>query len=506
MSLYCSIIGSVNAGKSSFCENIKKRSKILTQNITQDIIPHLYKYYNKEYVFLDTPGHDCFNEMRIQTVQMSHIVLMFVDINRFTESDSKYLDFLKEMKKPFILILNKSDSVQKKRINQHVDNFKLKLAEHGFNGEYFKRLNAQTIKTDIAIIPISSITKFGLDNIFKYLNEISKLIKIKQDKGYIIENRMFKSKGMLTQILVPIEMKIQQKILYIGNDLEIKQEEIGLLYDSKVNFKKSTNDMTCYIKLKNEPMPGTPIYLTDSKKKIESYLKKLKKNTDDINKDVNEEGIVIIAPTYTKLLAIRNYVSTLTIRNHPIKIKKFVLSNICLKKHLLINRTIKTDNEVDKMFNMIYDKVLFYGNMKETNEVIASENIYKLFQRYINYTENIFSKLINKFPNLYPPCLLEILDEHIYHKKNPIMFGVKVLKGKLYCNVQLQLPKKYLGTVVSIQQDNKPILFASENDRVCIKINSELSYMADMKYIKTFYTEEEKYATNKYKWLFNLTN
>ncbi len=501
MSLFCSIVGNVDSGKSTFCENIKKKSKKLEKNITQDIIPHLYNNYGKNIVFLDTPGHECFNEMRIQTVQMSHIVLFFIDVHSFNESDKKYLTFLKEIKKPFVVILNKCDTMDKKQIKYQIDYFKLKLSENGFNSEHFKR--NKNIKTDISIIPISALTKLGINNLFNYLEKIRNFIKFKNNKGYFIENRNFISKGLLTQAIISIPVKQYDVIHFIDNDLKLQTQSLDFIYDSKLKFVKNTDDMTCYYKLKQIPMPGTPFYFGDDSSKLEKFLKKLKKYTEDINANVSDQGIVIVAPTYTKLMAIKNYVNILKIRNKSVSVKKYILSNKILNKHLLINKCKQSENTIDNMYNQIYQKTLFFGKMKDTKDVFSSGNIYELFRKYINYAENIFNSITKQFPNLYAPCLMEILDEHIYHNKSPIILGVKIIKGKLHNNISIQTEKKFLGNIVSIQKDNKPIQIANENYSVCLKINSELKYESDMKFFKTFYTPDEKHIRQKYKWLFD---
>jgi len=509
MSLFCSIVGNVDSGKSTFCENIKTRSKALQKNITQDIIPHLHKHYGKNIVFLDTPGHDCFNEMRIQTVQMSHIVLFFVEVNKFKDVDIKYLNFIKDMKKPFVLIINKCDVIEKSQIRRQIDFFKLKLAENGINSESFKK--NKNIKTDVSIIPISAKSKFGLNNLFNYLAKISDLVKFKNNKGYFIENREFNSKGILVQSIISSPVNCNQFIHYITNNMEYKLEHISGIFDINLNFKKEINDMSCYLKLKNIPMPGTPFYISNSdegneKVKILKYLKKLKKNTEDINQvnSSNKQGIVIIAPTYTKLLAIKNFINLIKIKNKPIQVKKFILSNKILKKHLLINKIEQNNNnKIDNIFNQIYNITLFFGKHKTTPNVISNENIYNLFNKYTLYVQNIFDSIIKICPNLYPPCLLEVLDEHLYHNKNPIIIGVKVVKGVLHNNIQVKSndKNKLLGRIVSVEKNNKPIMIAKENDRVCLKIKSELSYNSDMKLLKTFYTPEEHHIFKKYSWL-----
>lgn len=501
MSLFCSIIGNVDCGKSTFCNNLKKHSNILQKNITQDIIPFIYKHYGTNIVLLDTPGHDCFEEMRIQTIQMSHIVLFFVEINNFGDVDIEYLKLIKELKKPFILIINKCDTIEKSQINHQIKYFKLKLAEQGFNSEHFKK--NKNIKTDVSIIPISAKSNLGVKNLLNYLAKIKEFIKFKNNKGYIIENREFKSKGTLTQILSNVINK-KQIIHYITSDMKYQNEELGLVFDENIKSKQNINNIG-YIKLKTLPMPGTPFYIENTnaeneETKIKKYIKKLQKNSENIT--TFDNGIVVIAPTYTKLLALQKYIKLIKIKEQPIQVKKFIISNKVQKKHLLLNKTMKTNNIIDDMHNEIYNTTLFFGN-DNTDNVLSSNNIYSLFNQYINYVHNIFDSIINLYPNLHKPCLLEILDEHIYHKKNPIIIGVNVKKGILYNNILIKSndTNKILGTVISIEKDSKPMTFANENDKICLKINSELSFNKMMTMFATYYSKEEKYIMKKYNWL-----
>ena len=59
------------------------------------------------------------------------------------------------------------------------------------------------------------------------------------------------------------------------------------------------------------------------------------------------------------------------------------------------------------------------------------------------------------------------------------MFGVKMIKGKLYKGTPIYCPDKniVLGKVVDIQKDKKPLPFADatdkEKNKVCIRIASD---------------------------------
>jgi translation initiation factor IF-2 len=77
------------------------------------------------------------------------------------------------------------------------------------------------------------------------------------------------------------------------------------------------------------------------------------------------------------------------------------------------------------------------------------------------------------------PCVLEILDQFIFNKKNPIIMGVKVLEGIAKPGTPLCVVKEdaagtrsvlTIGTIGSLELNNKPKESARNPDEVCVKI------------------------------------
>jgi hypothetical protein len=90
--------------------------------------------------------------------------------------------------------------------------------------------------------------------------------------------------------------------------------------------------------------------------------------------------------------------------------------------------------------------------------------------------------------------LLEILQNCIFNKKNPLVFGVEVVKGNLHIGTHLSDPSTntYIGKVVSIQNNHKDVEIGKKTSSVCIKVdnqeNPNIAYGRQFDYTNTLYS------------------
>jgi translation initiation factor IF-2 len=107
--------------------------------------------------------------------------------------------------------------------------------------------------------------------------------------------------------------------------------------------------------------------------------------------------------------------------------------------------------------------------------IINGNIIHNLINDYYRYIKSIDDSIKQMFPNLVNDYKLQILPKYIFLKKSPIMFGVKVLSGRLCSNTiisaQIDTKNIKLGTIISIQKNNTAIISATKDDEVCIKID-----------------------------------
>jgi translation initiation factor IF-2 len=122
------IMGHIDHGKTTLLDYIKKTRLQQKEvgGITQSIGAYQIKYNNSPITFIDTPGHEAFNNMRVQGANITDIIVIVVaaddGVNKQTVESIK---IAKQTKLPIIVFINKMDkpNINSENIlNQLTDN------------------------------------------------------------------------------------------------------------------------------------------------------------------------------------------------------------------------------------------------------------------------------------------------------------------------------------------------------------------------------------------------
>ena len=117
--------------------------------------------------------------------------------------------------------------------------------------------------------------------------------------------------------------------------------------------------------------------------------------------------------------------------------------------------------------------------MAEENHVriFTAEIIYHLFDQFSSYMNGLReARRAEAEAVAVFPCVLKILPQHIFNKKDPIVMGVEVVDGILKLGTPLTVPSTGfvdLGKVVSIENNHKEVQLAKKGMNVAIKITNE---------------------------------
>ena len=127
-------------------------------------------------------------------------------------------------------------------------------------------------------------------------------------------------------------------------------------------------------------------------------------------------------------------------------------------------------------------------------KVFTADIIYHLFDQFTAYMDKIVADRKRAAQSrAHFPVQLEILPQHIFMQKNPIVVGVRVVAGILKKNTPLCVVKErkqvgedrqdrdvlVIGHVASIEKNNAGVEEARKGDEVCVKIeqNMEQNYI-----------------------------
>ncbi|MEA3429657.1 MAG: translation initiation factor IF-2 [Nanoarchaeota archaeon] len=540
----CTVVGHVDHGKSSILDNIRGSAIIsaeagaITQAIGASIVPmnivkkicgDLLKSMNMDFsipgiLFIDTPGHAAFTNLRKRGGNLADIAVLVVDINEgFKPQTIEAIEILKSYKTPFVVAANKIDRTsgwqnKEGRVLQTINTqsasvitsietklYELvgKIHERGFESERFDRIESYT--KQIAIVPCSAKTGAGIPELLmvitglaqKYLEKCLKCNIQGPAEGIILEVKEDKGLGKtMDVILFDGTLKINDTIVIGGLNGAItgkvralfEPSPLAEMRDKKAKFKSVKEAIAATgVKISapgtEEAMAGMPIKSAESKD-IEKIKEEIQQEIDEVTIETDDMGIIIKADTLGSLEAL---ITLLKEKNIPIR--KATIGSIS-KKDI---RDAEANYEKEPLLSVI----LGFNILPDTNltipenvKIITNDVIYRLIEDYEKWKEQETKKQQTKeLDKLTLPCKFKIMEGYIFRQSSPAVVGVDILSGKIKTGTPIMnRDGKEITSLKSIQQDKdslseikagKQVAFSMDNVTVGRQINeNDILYAA----------------------------
>ncbi len=198
------ILGHVDHGKTSLLDYIRKTEVAageaggITQATSAFRVPVEVGGETKHVVFLDTPGHQAFTEMRSRGATMTDIVVLVIAADDGVMPQTvESISHAKAAEVPIVVALNKCDKPE--ATDAKINEIYGQLAEHG--------LNPVPWGGDIEVVKTSAVTGEGVDALLETLDLQGQLLELKADfggpaRGTVIEARMEEGRGAVANVLV----------------------------------------------------------------------------------------------------------------------------------------------------------------------------------------------------------------------------------------------------------------------------------------------------------------
>ncbi len=197
-----SIMGHVDHGKTTLLDSIRatKHKIVATEvgGITQSIgayTVYLDDNQDKKIVFLDTPGHEAFTEMRARGAQATDIAILVVAADDgIMPQTIEAINHAKAAEIPIIVAVNKCD-----KPDANPDKVLQQLTEHGLVPEAW---GGTTIT-----VKVSALQGTGIDELLEYILLVADVQDLKANpkaeaSGVVIEANLDKGKGPVATLLV----------------------------------------------------------------------------------------------------------------------------------------------------------------------------------------------------------------------------------------------------------------------------------------------------------------
>ena len=194
-----SIMGHVDHGKTTLLDSIRaSKHKIVSTEvggITQSIGAYTVHLNNKKIVFIDTPGHEAFTEMRARGAKSTDIAILVVAADDgIMPQTIEAISHARAAEVPIIVAINKID-----KPDANPDKIMQQLTEHGLVPEEWGG--------DTVCVKVSAIQGTGIDELLEYILLIAEVQDLKANpdalaSGVVIEANLDKGKGPVATLLI----------------------------------------------------------------------------------------------------------------------------------------------------------------------------------------------------------------------------------------------------------------------------------------------------------------
>lgn len=516
-----SVLGHVDHGKTTLLDYIRKsavaqrESGGITQHIGATEVPievvkticgDALKQWEVKIpglLFIDTPGHRAFVNLRSRGGSLADLAVLIVDVNDgFQPQTLESLSILKQFKTPFIVAANKIDRLgwkgenisfgasEKEQTAQGLQALEEKmweligdLSKNGFEADRFDRV--KDFRTKVAIIPVSAKNGLGVSDILmlitglsqRFLEEKLALHLKGEAKGTILEVKEEIGLGTTVDVILYDGTLSKGDTIILGglNDIIstkvralLKPKPLDEIRDPRHRFDHLDSvSAACGIKISapglESALAGAPIYMDtpENDEKIRDEIKKIRIHKEAL-------GVVMRADTLGTLEAL---VSEL---KNTVTIKKADVGEVG-KTDVMEALSVKKED--------FYLGVIFAFNSKITEEAhkVAEDNNVKIFQDDViyrltdDYSEWVeqekLKEMTRKREELAFPCKIKILPDYIFRKAKPAIVGVEVILGTLKPKYRMMTADgKRIGSIKSIKSKDEFLSQVKKGEQVAVSI------------------------------------
>lgn len=524
------VLGHVDHGKTTLLDYIRestvaaKEAGAITQHIGATSVPlktiksvcgDLANMLNIKLnipglLFIDTPGHEAFTNLRKRGGSIADIAVLIVDVNQGVQPQTKEaIEILKTFKVPFVIAANKIDMLTgwKSQSKVFVKNIKkqLKSTKKDFDNKFYTLLGqvsklgfncnlytkVDNYKKEIAVVPISAKTGEGVAELLALLAGLSqKFLKGQLEidekagaKGTILELKKERGMGTTADIILYDGMINEDDYLVVGSAGDMIETNVRALLEPAplaeirergTKFKRIKKvSAAAGIKVLapglDEAVPGAPVASASSKKRLKKVKDEMVCEIGELMVDTEKDGIVLKCDTLGSLEA-----CTKLLQDKGVPIKSACVGPISRRDVMQASGVAKTEplNAFVLGFNVdVQDSAEKLAKEKDI-PVITGAVVYKIIENLEDAIEKKKKAMeLKKLEGLTWPAKFKILHGYVFRQSNPAVFGVEVLAGKVRPGATIMTKDgKEIGEIKNVESEGEKLTAAPQGEKVALSV------------------------------------
>ncbi|XVF24628.1 hypothetical protein REPUB_Repub13aG0143600 [Reevesia pubescens] len=507
-------------------ENIRERTKDLKADAKLKV-PGL--------LVIDTPGHESFTNLRSRGSGLCDIAILVVDIMHGLEPQTiESLNLLKMRNTEFIVALNKVDRLYDWKVqrnapitvalkkqnrdvlaefNSRVTHVITQFKEQGLNTELYYK-NKEMGET-FSIVPTSAITGEGIPDLLLLLVQwtqktmVEKLTFSDEVQCTVLEVKVIEGLG------TTIDVVLVNGVLHEGDQIVVcglqgpivttiralltphpmKEIRVKGTYMQHKEIKAAQGIKIAAQGLEHA-IAGTGLYVVGPDDDLEDIKEAATEDMQSVMSRIDKsgEGVYVQASTLGSLEALLEFLKTPEVNIPvsgigigPVHKKDVMKASVMLEKKNEYATILAFDVKVTLEARELADEVGV--------RIFIADIIYHLFDQFKAYIDGLKEERKKEAADeAVFPCVLKILPNCIFNKKDPIVLGVDILEGIARVGTPICIPQREfidIGRIASIENNHKPVDAAKKGQKVAIKIVGSNPEEQQKMYGRHFELEDE---------------
>jgi len=523
------VLGHIDHGKTSLLDKMRgtgvqdREAAGITQHIGASFFPtetilsicgDLLKAVKTELtidglLFIDTPGHEAYLNLRRRGGAIADIAILVVDINEGPLTQSyESLKILLSGKTPFLIAANKLDKVPGWRKKEGMSLFEAikaqgmstqsevdrriyeivgALSSNKIQSERFDRV--EDFQKTVAIVPTSAKTGTGIPELLMVLSGLTQqymkerlAVSTGPAVGAVLEVREEIGLGItLDTIIYDGVLKKTDTVVIGGLDGVIVTKIRALLQPKPLDEIRDPKEKFTHVDIVHAAagvkivapdiegaVAGAPVYAVTNPEKLEEIKQKVADEVGSIRIQTDTSGIIVKTDTLGSLEAVTQFLQD---RHIPVRaadvgpvVKRDIVEAQASGDGDPLNSVVLGFNV--KIASEIVDLAAELGV-----EVFINEVIYRLYDDY--YAWLIVKREQAKAESLgsiIRPGKIVLNPDYVFRNKNPAVVGVKVHGVIKPRTALINEEGKRVGTILQIQDRSVSIDEATDGMEVAVSI------------------------------------
>lgn len=524
------MLGHVDHGKTTLLDKLrgttvaKREPGQITQLIGASLLPRaiiekicgqLLQQFKVELtvpglLFIDTPGHETFSNLRRRGGSAADIAILVIDITKGVEPQTvESINILKSRKTPFVIAANKLDAIpgwksnleksfaatltsQVPEIQAELDNRIYTiigtLSRLGFRSERFDKISE--FKQNLAIVPLSAKTGEGIPELLAILTGLTQSyladklqVSSGPARGTVLEVKDEPGLGTtINAIIYDGGLKIHDTIAIGGRTNPIITEVRAILVPTPLDEIRDPRDRFTSVKRVTAAsgvkiaapnletaLAGAPLYTVPKGKHGEEYARLIEEEVEKLRIKTGKTGIVLKTDTLGSLEAV-----TESLSRHDVEIRLADIGDVSMRDVKEVEAVSQQDRSLAAV--LAFNVKILPDAEQEANTagipIFKSDVIYTMLEDYLRWSEEQRSAGVKaELDMLIRPWKAKIMSGFIFRRSNPAIVGVEIVAGRVKAKTPIMNQSgKKLGEVQRIQDQGKDVDEAKTGMQVAISI------------------------------------